>query len=661
MRTCIEGICYDLDIESQTAKVLPYLNEDGEWESLYEGDVIIPEKILFEKKIYTVVAIANGAFMGECIDSITMPNSITHIGKGAFAHSSLSTLIPSENITYVGKGAFNDTPWFEEQPDGIIYIGKVLYAYKGEMLEDISIIVKEGTASITACAFDYYYEEYDDYLDRCFRKLTPTPLKSIIFPNTLTTIGDNAFRNCPQLTTIDIPDSVTYIGGDAFDGTSWYEDQPDGIVRINNVVYKLKGVELTEDILSFDDNVIAISPYAFEDSNICSNITKLRISKNITNIGDGAFCGCNTLASIVVDTDNPIYDSRSNCNAIIETASNTLLFGCSNTIITNSIVNISSYAFEHCADLLQSIFIPKSVERIAARAFAGCSGVTSITVDPENKIYDSRANCNAIIKSYTDILVLGCQNTVIPDGVRTIGYAAFENCKQLKTVFIPSTINKIEDKAFSGCKNLTNIIFLSTNPPKIEGYPFPNKNTSYSENNKGINLYIPSKYGDWIEGTYYIGRDNHKRWQNSFSNFQMHDINFIVNGIHYTITGNYVVKVIPNIYGFFDSAYKTLSNIQIPECVIYNGIKFTVNEISDNTFNDCINLLSINMPDTVIKIGDHAFENCCNLSSVTLSKNLKSIGDFAFDNCSKLTSIIIPKTLVDIGICAFDNELITNK
>ena len=105
---------------------------------------------------------------------------------------------------------------------------------------------------------------------------------------------------------------------------------------------------------------------------------------------------------------------------------------------------------------------------------------------------------------------------------------------------------------------------------------------------------------------------------------------------------------------------QTLSNIKIPECVIYNGIKFTVNEIDDATFNDCINLVSINMPDTIIKIGNNAFYNCCNLSSVTFSKNLKSIGDFAFSECPKLTSIIIPKNLDDIGICAFDNEQSTD-
>ncbi|MBO5674466.1 MAG: leucine-rich repeat domain-containing protein [Paludibacteraceae bacterium] len=670
MRAYIDGLHYSLDeLQFEAVVISPlYRDEDGYISSDgdYEGDITIPSHISQNGIVYSVVAIANGAFRDSYIQSLTMSNSISRIGNKAFFNcNGLTKIKLSTNITFVGYDVFTGTPWLDDQPFGLLYVGKVLYTHIGKITNETNVKIKEGTIAIADYAFVDQEELRSIIIPNSIKHIGScafqycSGLVSINIPNGVTKIEEYTFENCSKLSSIDIPDSVVSIGYNAFNNTLWYHNQPDGGVYINKVLYKWKNKELIDTSLIIQDDIVSISPCAFNDKDICKTVTSIIIPKDVIDISTSAFCGCCNVALIIVDVNNPKYDSRDNCNAIIETASNTLLFGCSNTIIPNSIVNISSYAFEHCADSMQSIFIPKSVENIAARAFAGCSGVTSIIVDQENKMYDSRANSNAIIKSHTNMLILGCQNTVIPSGVCTIGYAAFEKCKQLRTVFIPQTVNKIEDKAFSDCDNLTNIIFLSVDPPKIDGYPFLNKNAFYSENDEAINLYTTSRYDDWCDGTYYT-RDNHKRWQKMFSNFQMHDINFIVDEIHYKITGDYVVKVIPNIYGFLDSAYKTLSNIKIPECVIYNGIKFTVNEIDYATFNDCINLVSINMPDTIIKIGNNAFYNCCNLSSVTFSKNLKSIGDFAFSECPKLTSIIIPKNLDNIGICAFDNEQSTD-
>ena len=147
----------------------------------------------------------------------------------------------------------------------------------------------------------------------------------------VTSIGDEAFDECSSLTSVTIGNSVTSIGKGAFNG--------------------------------------------------CSGLTSVTIPNSVTSIGDGAFRGCSGLTSIKVESGNSVYDSRENCNAIIETATNTLISGCKNTIIPKSVTYIGDYAFSGCSDLT-SITIPNSVTSIGERAFYSCNGLTRIDAYP---------------------------------------------------------------------------------------------------------------------------------------------------------------------------------------------------------------------------------------------------------------------------------------
>ena len=151
-----------------------------------------------------------------------------------------------------------------------------------------------------------------------------------------------------------------------------------------------------------------------------------------------------------------MYDSQNNCNAIIETETNTLIRGCNTTVIPNSVTSIEYGAFSGCTGLT-SVTIPNSVTSIEGGAFSDCSGLASIVVENGNKVYDSRSNCNAIIEISTNTLIQGCKTTIIPNSVTSIGNEAFYGCTGLTSIIIPNSVTSIEDFAFTGCTGLTSL------------------------------------------------------------------------------------------------------------------------------------------------------------------------------------------------------------
>ena len=169
---------------------------------------------------------------------------------------------------------------------------------------------------------------------------------------TVTSIGRDAFRNCINLTSVVIPISVTKISFKSFMGCSG-----------------LTSVEIP-------GSVTEIGESAFYD---CINLSSLHIPGSVTSIEPSAFYYCGGLSSITVEESNAFYDSRDNCNAIIETSTNTLIAGCKNTIIPGSVTSIGYGAFYYCTSLT-SITIPNSVKSIGSSAFTYCYNLTSVTI-----------------------------------------------------------------------------------------------------------------------------------------------------------------------------------------------------------------------------------------------------------------------------------------
>lgn len=178
----------------------------------------------------------------------------------------------------------------------------------------------------------------------------------------------------------------------------------------------------------------------------CKSLTSVIISNSVTSIGGSAFSNCIGLTSIVVESGNKKYDSRNNCNAIIETSTNELIVGCKNTVIPNSVTRIGGRAFSECAGLT-SITIPDSVTRIGEYAFYNCRSLTSITI--QNGVISIGKAAFRSCGSLTSV--------TIPNSVITIGNEAFSSCTSLTSITIPNSVISIGIYAFSDCSSLTSV------------------------------------------------------------------------------------------------------------------------------------------------------------------------------------------------------------
>ncbi|MEE0856309.1 MAG: leucine-rich repeat protein [Ruminococcus sp.] len=378
---------------------------------------------------------------------LTIEDGVTRIGSYAF-HGTERIYFVSipKSVTSIGSYAFSACHWLFSitLPNSITSIGSHAFDFCDRLK---SINLPNSVTSIGSCAFE-----------RC------ESLKSITLPNNISSIEGGMFSRCSNLTSINIPDNVTSIGSYAFSECTNLKSItiPSGVTSIDyGTFYKctnLTTVTIPNSVISIgkdafvnckslsdiiiSDSVTFIGGEAFYG---CESLTSITIPNRVTEIGVGAFGRCKNLSSLTVSEGNENYDSRNNCNAIIETASNTLIQGCNNTVIPDGVTSIFDYAFNGFT-YITSVTIPESVTIICDYAFSGC-GLTSVTI-PESVTRIGKSAFNSS----------GLTSVTIPNSVTSIGWYAFKNCKDLVNITLPDSITEIRCEMFYNCSSLTKVI-----------------------------------------------------------------------------------------------------------------------------------------------------------------------------------------------------------
>ena len=680
--TEVDGIWYDFDSSTKTASVTYKGDYSGHYYDEYSGSVTIPETVIYNGTTYSVTSIGDYAFSAcSSLNSITIPNSVTSIGNDAFSGcSSLTSVTIPNSVTSIEDGAFykcpsltsivwNATNYTSSASSVFNYIVapqitsfsfgdsvKHIPAYLCDRMENLqsvvipnsvasigegtfygcssltSITIPNSVTSVGGRAFESCYSLTSITIPNSITSIKErtfygcSSIASITIPENVTSIGSNAFYGCSSITSITIPENVTSIGIDAFSNCSSLTSVIWNVINYQSSALSAFSDDVSTQITSFifGDSVKFIPSY------LCANmsaLTSIIIPNGVDSIGEAVFGNCKELSSIVVDENNSKYDSRDNCNAIIETETNIIIAGCKTTVIPtsiatigdyafynslwltslvipNTITTIGNYAFKDCTNLtsitipnsvttignysfqncvgITSVTIPSSVTKIKYGPFAGCVALSSIIVDKNNTTFDSRENCNAIIETETNTLIAGCKNTIIPNGVTCLQYGAFYDCKDLTSIQLPNTITTIENDVFRGCSQLTSIAIPSS-VSSIERQPF-------------WECYALSSISVDSDNPTYDSRDN---------------CNAIIETSTNTLIAGCPTTIIPT----------------------------SVTSIGSGAFQTQHHLTSITIPNGVTNIGYSAFDNCHNLTSVTMGNTITNIEDYAFWMCYSLDTM----------------------
>lgn len=694
---------------------------NNEWYPCGIENVIIGEGI---------TEIPGSAFYMEVgIKNLTLPSTLTAIGTDAFGECEGIEVITCDAVTppTLADAGNEIYVFYKMDPNtgdalpistltAINVPAASVAAYKAAdgWKEYADKIVAQGGGAATTTTFTYTATAKETKFDTFAKFTGATAVKShdfadgagtVVYEGTVTEIQGDAFRAAggsnTNLTSITIPESVTSLAANALRKSTAlttvnFAGTPT-LTTIGNYVFASCSALAN---ITLPASVTTIGGQAFSD---CTALTTFDVPEGVTSIGGQAFGGCSNLTAINF-TGTPTLTSIGgsafyNCKKLT-----TLTLPESLTTIGNDVFNGAG---------ITSVFIPKNVSDVGAGLSYGCE-IASITVDPDNAKYDSRNDCNAVIETATNKLVAGCLNTVIPDGIVTLGTFAFAQfqgtfsltipesvtsfefgaihmCPGLTTVNIPSGITSMDDMLFGGC-NCTDVYCYIEDPTTLtwgEGgaMAFANAKATKFHVKEGTladwETAFPDANVTFVEGlpapattTFTYTATEKVTAFDEYANFTgatalaSHDF---ADGAG-TVVYNGTVTALESGAFYYNNTKEALTAITLPEsltalgddafrgCTGLTTVTFdgtsALTIINKRAFQGCSSLATIAIPASVETIGSSAFTGCSGLASVTFpgTSALTTIGTTAFSNCASLTTITLPESVTTIGEVQISGE-----
>ncbi len=400
-----------------------------------------------------------------------------------------------------------------------------------------------------------------------------TNLSSVSLPNTIETIANNAFYGCTKISTLTLPRFLESIGEYAFNGCTKLTSitVPNNVTSIGR--YAFNGCTLLQTV-SLPSAITDIKDYTFQN---CSSLTNIVIPDKVNSIGNYAFYGCSKLATVQLPLS-------------VKTLGEYSFYGCSSLSslsLSSSVSSIGNYAFQNCSSL-SSLTLSEGLNSIGVQAFYGCSSLQALKLPSTLNSIGSNAFASSAVKTLE-----------YAEGTQT---ALRTYADQIVFLTLPSTLKTIPERAFYGCTSLASL-YLPEGLTTIGNYAFYNTSSLPK-------VTLPASLTS-------VGTD-------AFASSGITTLEYAEGTVTAHLT--YAKKIV---------------NLVLPSTLV---------TIPDNAFVDCTRLAKLTLPANVQSIGSSAFANCTALTQVSLSEHINSIGAAAFQNCSSLATLIFPTYMTLSGI-----------
>lgn len=580
-----------------------------------DTDILIPCEIQ---------EIGDSAFESSNLSSVTFentidrPSALSTIGTSAFKSTSITSITFPITVQSLGASSFEGCKGLTR-----LVLPNSINALNSRAFRECTNISELQLPNATSTIGDYVFENCSSLTKvELPEGLTFTGkgefknclnLSSVSIPSTMQTIGDETFLQCVSLTQIELPDSVTSLGKSSFEKCSNLKTirYSESLTEIKDKAF-MNALQLTSNV--FPETLTTIGGNAFEN---CKEFNDLTIPVNVTTIGQRAFANCRGINIL--------------------------------TIESNQITKCGDGIFDEC--LLREVKFPEGITTIPARLFSQSDFTTASVVTIPNTVTTigdfafAGTNTNQVnvpviqFEEGTKLTKIGTsafayctalERFTIPETTEEIGANAFANCLKISSIVIPENVTKIGTGAFFNCSILSEITYnairVTTSNQNIFAFCNIKKIT--------IGEKVCAFPANLFKGAQFSTND--------------------ATGEEEMIT----IFIPASVETIGEYALPNIANLQ--KVVFEDGSRLTT--IGNNAFQECVNLTSCRLPDSVTSIGNFAFKGCTKLGSdsaepFSIPASLETLGSSAFQDCPSLIKAVIPPDIKKINDKAFMNDI----